>query len=70
MSRQEMQAVLALADDQIFRQKFIDRKIPGYKYDQQQFESGQVGVEILRQALKQETSQAVTFAGFNAAAHR
>jgi hypothetical protein len=65
MSKDEIRAVLSLADDQIFRLKFIDRKIPGYKYDAQKFESGLLGVEILRHALREEQSQAVAFAGYN-----
>ena len=65
VSKDEIRAVLMLADDQIFRLKFIDRKIPGYKYDAQKLESGLLGVEILRHALKEQPTQAVTFAGYN-----
>lgn len=65
MSKDEIRAVLSLADDQIFRLKFIDRKIPGYKFDEQKFESGLLGVEVLRHALKEEQTRAVAFAGYN-----
>jgi len=65
MSKDEVRAVLSLADDQIFRLKFIDRKVPGYKYDAPRFESGVLGVEILRRALKEEPSQPVAFAAYN-----
>ena len=68
MAQDQMRAVLALADEQIFRLKFIDRKIPGYRYDAQKFESGVLGVEVLRQALKGEQGQPAVFAAFNTAA--
>jgi hypothetical protein len=65
MSKDEIRAVLSLADDQIFRLKFIDRKIPGYKFDAQKFESGLSGVEVLRHALREEQPQAVVFGSYN-----
>jgi hypothetical protein len=65
MATDQMRAVLDLADDQIFRLKFIDRKVPGYKYDAQKVESGMLGVEVLRQALKGEQGQPAVFAAFN-----
>jgi hypothetical protein len=65
MSQDEMRAVLSLADAQIFRLRYIDRKIPGYKYDAPRFESGLLGVEILREALKEQQSQHAAFATFN-----
>jgi hypothetical protein len=68
MARDQMRAVLSLADDQIFRLKFIDRKIPGYKYDAQKLESGVLGVEVLRQALKGEQGEVAAFAAFNSVA--
>jgi hypothetical protein len=64
MSQDEMRGVLSLADDQIFRLKFIDRKIPGYKYDLHRFESGVLGVEVLRNALKEQQSRPAAFATF------
>lgn len=67
MAKDQMRAVLSLADDQIFRLKFIDRKIPGYKYDGQKLESGVLGVEVLRQALKGEQGEVAAFAAFNSA---
>lgn len=63
-----MRAVLSLADDQIFRLRFIDRKIPGYKYDAQKLESGVLGVEVLRQALKGEQGEVAAFAAFSSVA--
>ena len=63
-----MRAVLSLADAQIFRLRYIDRKIPGYKYDEPRFESGLTGVEILREALKEQQSPQAGFATFNAVA--
>ena len=65
MSRDEIQAVLSLADDQMFRLKFIDRRLPGYKCDARKFELALSGVEILRQALKEGQTQPVTFARYN-----
>ena len=65
MSEDEIRAVLALADDQSFRLKFIDRKIPGYKFDEQKFESGLSGVEVLRHALRGEQTQAAVFGSYN-----
>jgi hypothetical protein len=65
MTKDQMRAVLSLADDQIFRLRFIDRKIPGYKYDAQKLESGVLGVEVLRQALKGEQGEVAAFAAFN-----
>ena len=58
----------ALADDQIFRLRFIDRKIPGYKYDAQKLESGVLGVEVLRHALKGEQGEVAASAAFNSVA--
>jgi hypothetical protein len=65
MSKDEIRAVLSLADDQIFRLKFIDRKIPGYKFDAQKFESGLSGVEILRHALREVQTQTIVFGSYN-----
>jgi hypothetical protein len=65
MSKDEVRAVLSLADEQIFRLKFIDRKVPGYKYDAPRFESAVSGVEILRHALKGDQSQPIGFANYN-----
>lgn len=47
----ELQAVVTLAENQLFRVKFIDPKMPGYKSQPEQLEACKAAVQILHDAL-------------------
>jgi hypothetical protein len=49
---EELQAILTLTDNQFFRMKFIDTKIPGYKARPGELENAKAAVEAIQAALK------------------
>lgn len=51
---QELEALLTLADNQMFRAKYIDPKMPGYKSHPDELQAGQSALLILQCALKKE----------------
>ena len=60
---EELQALLTLTDNQFFRMKFIDSKIPGYKARPGELENAKSAVEAIQAALKKEKgfAQKTTF---------
>jgi len=48
----ELQALLTLAENQLFRVKHIDPKMPGYLVNPQQLEVSSSAVQVLSEALK------------------
>jgi len=54
LSMEELQALLTLAENQFFRLKYIDPKLPGYKARPEQLQSAQSAVGVLQAALKAE----------------
>jgi len=51
---EELQALLTLADNQLFRMKFIDPKIPGYRSRPDELRAAQSAVQTLQECLNKE----------------
>lgn len=47
----ELQAVVSLAENQLFRVKFIDPKMPGYKSHPEELAISKAAVQVLHDAL-------------------
>lgn len=52
LSLEELQALVTLADNQLFRVKYIDPKMPGYIVQPKELEVASSAVQILGEALK------------------
>jgi hypothetical protein len=52
LTAEELQALLTLADNQFFRMKYIDPKIPGHKERPDELRAAQSAVQVLQNALK------------------
>ncbi|HEY1242927.1 MAG TPA: hypothetical protein VGF16_20335 [Bryobacteraceae bacterium] len=52
LSIEELQALVTLADNQLFRVKYIDPKMPGYIVQPKELEVATSAVQILGDALK------------------
>ena len=51
LTTQELELLVALASDQLFRKEFIDRKMPGYKPNNAEVSLGKSVVARLRSIL-------------------
>ena len=51
LSSDELKVLTTLADNQMFRMRFIDPKIPGYKVDPDSFRASQSVIGMLHVAL-------------------
>ena len=51
---EELQALVTLSENQFFRVKYIDPKMPGYKADPEELRAAQSAIQILEGALKKE----------------
>ena len=54
LTLEELQAILTLADNQLFRVKYIDPKIPGHKERPDELRAAQSAVQLLQNAVKAE----------------
>jgi hypothetical protein len=52
LTLEELQALVTLANNQFFRMKYIDPKIPGHKERPDELRAAQSAVQILENALK------------------
>jgi len=52
LTTEELQALLTLADNQFFRIKYIDPKIPGHKARPDELRAAQSAVQVLQNPLK------------------
>jgi hypothetical protein len=52
LSMDELQELLELVDNQLFRMKFIDPKIPGPKVKPEKIEAANSAVKVLKDAFK------------------
>ena len=50
-SQQEVQTLLTLTDNQLFRMKFIDSKLPGHTVNREALDAAQAVVKRLRDSL-------------------
>ena len=51
---EELRALVKLSENQFFRLKYIDPKLPGYKSNPEELRSAQSAVQVLQEALKKE----------------
>ena len=56
---EELEALIGLADGQLFRARYIDPKMPGYKSDPAGMQAGQSALSLLQDALKKEKASNV-----------
>jgi hypothetical protein len=54
LNPEELKALVTLADNQMFRMKFIDPKIPGYKMTPEVFRAAQSALGLLHEASVKE----------------
>jgi hypothetical protein len=54
LSSEELKALATLAENQFFRMKYIDPKMPGYTIDSETFRASQSAVALLSDAMKKE----------------
>jgi len=52
MSAEELRALLEMVDNQLFRMKYIDSKIPGHRNKPEELKLATAAVGILREAFK------------------
>jgi hypothetical protein len=52
LSLEELQALLEMVENQLFRMKFIDSKMPGYKANPERQRAAASAVAILQEAFK------------------
>ncbi len=52
LTLEELQALTTLADNQLFRVKYIDPKMPGYSIQPKELEVASSAVQALTEALK------------------
>ncbi len=52
LTKEELQALVTLADNQFFRIKYIDPKIPGHKERPEELRAAQSAVQVLQSALR------------------
>ena len=52
LTMEELRVLLSLAENQLFRVKYIDPKMPGYKEQPDHLRAAQSAVQILQDAFK------------------
>jgi hypothetical protein len=52
LSLEQIEVLVTLADNQIFRMKYIDPKLPGHKPVPEALETARTAVQALQEALK------------------
>lgn len=52
LSLEELQALVTLADNQLFRVKYIDPKMPGYIVHPEELQVANAALQVLGEALK------------------
>jgi hypothetical protein len=54
LSAEEVKALATLAENQLFRMKFIDPRLPGYNIEPEVFRASQSATALLSDAVKKE----------------
>jgi len=54
LSAEELQALVTLSENQFFRLKYIDPKMPGYKAQPEALRVAHSAVQVLEEALRKE----------------
>lgn len=52
LSLEELQELVELVDNQLFRMKFIDTKLPGHKVNPEKVRTATAAVNVLREVFK------------------
>ena len=65
LSPQELQALTTLAENQFFRMKYIDPKMPGYSITPETFRAAQSATALLSEAVKKDRGFPVKPIGSN-----
>jgi hypothetical protein len=60
----ELQALLEMVDNQLFRMKFIDTKVPGHKPDTERLAAANSAVKTLQDAFKKGKGYTAASVGF------
>jgi len=63
LTRRELELLVALSSDQLFRREFIDPKMPGYKGDSGEISLGKVLLTRLRNTLDPAAAQKARLTG-------
>ena len=61
---EELQALVTLTENQFFRIKFLDPKMPGYKARPDELKAAQSAVAVIRKVLDKEKGYKGTEQGF------
>ena len=61
---EELQALVTLTENQFFRMKFLDPKMPGYKARPDELKAAQSAVAVIRKALDKEKGYKGTEHGY------
>jgi hypothetical protein len=54
LTAEELRALVTLSENQFFRLKYIDPKMPGYKVQPEALRVAQSAVQVLQDALKKD----------------
>ena len=54
---EQVKAVTTLLEDQVFRVKFIDPKMPGYKKNPEQVMAAEAALALLKDSVKSNTAR-------------
>jgi hypothetical protein len=54
LTAEELQALVTLTENQFFRMKYIDPKMPGYKARPEELQAAHSAVSVLQNALRSE----------------
>jgi hypothetical protein len=54
LTAEELRSLVTLSENQFFRLKYIDPKMPGYKARPDELRAAQSAVQVLQEALKKE----------------
>ena len=54
LSPEELKALATLAENQLFRMKYIDPKMPGYRIEPEIFRASQSATALLSEAMKKQ----------------
>ncbi len=62
LSAEQLEALVTLADNQLFRMKYIDPKMPGHKASPEGLENARAALQVLQEALKKTKGVGTTIA--------
>jgi hypothetical protein len=65
LNTEELKALTTLAENQLFRMKFIDPRLPGYHIEPEVFRASQSATALLSDAMKKERGFPVKPIGSN-----